>query len=64
MSIRSEISRISSNISGAFAAVREAGVTVSVTAKSDTLPNAIRQIPEKIYADIDPILDAINGEVI
>ena len=64
MSIKTEISRISSNITDAFAAVEEAGVTVSGTATSDTLPDAIRQIPDAIYAEIDPILDTINGEVI
>lgn len=64
MSIKGEINRIKANVTESFNAVKEAGVTVSQTATSDTLPSSIRQIPEAIYAEIDPILDSINGEVI
>ena len=64
MSIEREINRIKANVTDSFTAVQESGVTVSGTATSDTLPSSIRQIPEAIYAEINPILDSINGEVI
>ena len=64
MSIKSEINRIKANVTDSFDAVRESGVTVNQNATSDTLPSSIRKIPEAIYAEIDPILDSINGEVI
>lgn len=64
MSIQSEINRIKANVKNAFTAVKETGVTVSETSKSDTLPAAIRQIPDAIYSEVNATLDAINGEVI
>lgn len=45
MSIRSEIDRISSNVSDAFDAIAEKGGEVT-QATSDALADAIRSIPE------------------
>jgi hypothetical protein len=64
VSIRTEINRIKTNVNNSFTAVKDSGVVVSGTKTSDTLPAAIRKIPETIYADINETLDAINGEVI
>ena len=44
MSISSEISRISQNVTDSLAAVADKGVTVPSGSKSDDLPNLIAQI--------------------
>lgn len=45
MSISSEISRISGNVSGAFSAVMAKGGTVPINANSDNLASTIQSIP-------------------
>lgn len=61
MSIQSEINRIKANVSDCFSAVRETGVEVADGAKSDTLAASIRCIPDAVLADVNTLLDEING---
>ena len=63
MSVQSEINRIATNVSNAFAAIRETGVTVS-NDNSDNMATAIQQIPDAVRKDINAMLDEINGVVI
>lgn len=64
MSVQSEITRLATNVSNSFTAVREAGVTVAANTNSDELATAIRQIPDAVREEINVILDEINGVVI
>ena len=53
MSISSQITRISTNVSNALTAIASKGVTVPASAKSDQLANLIALIPT--YQDIFPV---------
>lgn len=64
MSVQSEINRIASNVTESFTAIREAGVSVSGTATSDDMAAAIRKIPDAVRAEINAVLDEINGVII
>lgn len=60
MSIKSEITRITANVSDSFVAVKESGFTVSSATKSANLPTAIRSV----NTSINDLLDQINGKEI
>lgn len=49
MSIKSEISRLSTNISNSLEAVKSQGVEIPEGAGSDELPDLIKKIATKIY---------------
>ena len=58
MSIQSEISRISANVSDCYAIVKQTGVEVTVTTEnSDNLSASIQSMVNEMNA----LLDEING---
>ena len=60
MSIKSEITRISANVSDSYTAVNEIGVSTEYAETSDNLAATIRAVRE----ELDTILDEINGTFI
>ena len=46
MSIQSEITRLSNNVSNTFAAIAEMGGTVPANATSDDMSDAVKTIPK------------------
>ena len=57
MSVQTEIERIKANVSDSFSAIKNYGMEVTVTEKSDSLPTAI----EDAFDDVNALLDQING---
>ena len=60
MSVRTEISRITTNVKESYSAIKETGMEVTGTENSDALPTSIRNA----FSDVNALLDNLNGVVI